>query len=49
VLLEPVEATARAFARPMDEAGTILRGHLIIDSIVLAMAGGWYARTAGRD
>lgn len=49
VLFEPVEATARVFARPMDEAGTLLRAHLLIDSIVLALAGGWYARTAGRD
>lgn len=48
-LLEPVEAAVRALARPMDEAGTVVRGHLIIDSVVLAMAGGWYARTASRD
>lgn len=48
-LFEPVEFAVRAVARPMDDAGGILRGHLLIDSIVLAMAGGWYARTAGRD
>ncbi|HEY5476292.1 MAG TPA: DUF2156 domain-containing protein [Tepidiformaceae bacterium] len=49
VLREPVEAVTRALIRPVDGAETMLRGHLIIDSIVLAMAGGWYARSAGRD
>jgi lysylphosphatidylglycerol synthetase-like protein (DUF2156 family) len=49
VLFAPFAYAAQAFTFPVREAEEVARAHLIIDSAVLMLAGGWYARSARRD
>ena len=48
-LFLPFDYAARGFTFPVREVGEVARGHVIIDSVLLALAGGWYARSARRD
>lgn len=49
VLFAPFEYAAQAFTFPAREAEEAARAHLVIDSVILALAGGWYVRSARRD
>lgn len=48
-LFMPFDYVARGFAFPVREVGEAARAHLVVDSIVAALVGGWYVRTARRD
>jgi lysylphosphatidylglycerol synthetase-like protein (DUF2156 family) len=48
-LFVPFEVAEHVFARPLLLAGGAARGHLVIDSLLVAVAGGWYVNSARRD
>ena len=45
-LFEPFRLALAGFTAPMREAGEEARAHLVIDSVLVLAAGGWYARSA---
>ena len=45
-LFEPFRLALTGFTAPMREAGEEARAHLVIDSVLVLAAGGWYARSA---
>jgi lysylphosphatidylglycerol synthetase-like protein (DUF2156 family) len=49
LLFAPFDYAGHAFAFPFKEAGEQARAHLVVDSLVLLLGGGWYARSARRD
>jgi len=48
-MFEPFRLALSGFTMPMREAGEQARAHLIIDSVLVLAAGGWYARSARRE
>jgi hypothetical protein len=48
-LFAPFDYAGHAFAFPFKEAGEQARAHLVVDSLLLLLGGGWYARSARRD
>lgn len=48
-LAEPIRGTAQALASPVVHAEQAARAHLVVDALLLLGAGGWFARSAGRD
>ena len=49
VLFDPFRILLAVSTFPVREAGEQARSHLVVDSVLLLAAGGWYARSAGRD
>ena len=48
-LFAPFEFASHLLTTPVLEAGEAARGHLVLDSLLLFGAGGWYLRSVRRD
>lgn len=49
ILFAPFELAARGFAFPVLELGEVARGHLVIDSVLVAAGAGWFVRASRRE
>ena len=47
-LLDPLRFGVHTLTAPLVDAGDAARDHLVVDSLLLIGAGGWYIRSAHR-